>query len=76
MTLLSGLLGPLRLSNSDRKLLFTQHVPWLLQAGTRSKFLMNVYYEEILEMPMVDVRREVGIFLPEGFVPQDALIKD
>jgi ubiquinone biosynthesis protein Coq4 len=37
---------------------------------------MNVYYEEILEMPMVDVRREVGIFLPEGFVPQDALIKD
>ncbi|KAJ3028936.1 UNVERIFIED_CONTAM: Ubiquinone biosynthesis protein [Siphonaria sp. JEL0065] len=75
MTLLSGLLGPLRLSSADRKLLFTEHVPWLLQAGTRSKFLMNVYYEEILEKPMDQVRKEVGIFLPEGFVPQDALIK-
>ncbi|KAI9346935.1 coenzyme Q biosynthesis protein Coq4-domain-containing protein [Obelidium mucronatum] len=76
MTLLSGVLGPLRLTSTDRKLLFTEHVPWLLQCGTRSKFLMNVYYEEILEKPMDQVRKEVGIFLPAGFVPQDALIKD
>ncbi|KAJ3033016.1 Ubiquinone biosynthesis protein [Rhizoclosmatium hyalinum] len=76
MTLLSGVLGPLRLNSADRKLLFTQHVPWLVQCGANSKFLMNVYYEEIWEKPMDDVRKELGIFLPEGFVPQDKLIKD
>ncbi|ORY47690.1 ubiquinone biosynthesis protein COQ4-like protein, mitochondrial [Rhizoclosmatium globosum] len=76
MTLLSGVLGPLRLNSADRKLLFTQHVPWLVQCGANSKFLMNVYYEEIWEKSMDDVRKELGIFLPEGFVPQDKLIKD
>ncbi|KAJ3069288.1 Ubiquinone biosynthesis protein [Podochytrium sp. JEL0797] len=76
MNFLGGVLGPLRLSSADRKLLFTQHVPWLVSCGASSKFLMNVYYEEMLDQKMDDVRKELGIFLPEGFVPQDKMIKD
>ncbi|KAJ3404287.1 hypothetical protein CcCBS67573_g07752 [Chytriomyces confervae] len=76
VALLSGVFGPLRLNSSDRKLLFTEHVPWLVQCGSSSKFLMNVYYEECMHLPIADVRQQMGIFLPPGFVPKDALIQD
>ncbi|KAJ3124609.1 Ubiquinone biosynthesis protein [Physocladia obscura] len=76
VALLSGVLGPLRLNSQDRKLLFSEHVPWLVQCGANSKFLMNLYYEEIFEENINDVRKNCGVFLPHGFIPQDALIKD
>ncbi|KAJ3204018.1 Ubiquinone biosynthesis protein [Entophlyctis luteolus] len=76
VALLSGVLGPLRLNAADRNLLLTEHIPWLVQCGANCEFLMNVYYEEIFEDDISEVRRRLGIFLPKGFVPQDATIKD
>ncbi|KAI8606941.1 ubiquinone biosynthesis protein COQ4-like protein, partial [Chytriomyces sp. MP71] len=73
---LSGVVGPMRLSGTERKLLFSKHVPWLIQCGSSSKFLMNVYYEECFELPLADVRSQLGIFLPSGFAPKDVLIQD
>ncbi|KAJ1555793.1 Ubiquinone biosynthesis protein, partial [Cladochytrium tenue] len=54
MTLLSGLVGPLRLAPADRRRLF--------ESGSRARFLLNAYYEEMLERPLDDVRKELDVF--------------
>ena len=63
MTLLSALLGPVRLNSEERERLLTEWMPWAIQAGSRSAFLLNVMYEEELDKPLDQLRQELGIFL-------------
>ena len=45
MTSLSAFMGPLRLSTAERALLFNELVPWAVECGQQSTFLLNVDYE-------------------------------
>ncbi|KAF9198849.1 Ubiquinone biosynthesis protein [Haplosporangium sp. Z 27] len=61
MTMLSSFFGPLRLSHEERERLFNVYVPWALENGSNSKPLMNVRWEEWMEKPVEDVRRDLGV---------------
>ena len=61
---LSSLVGPLRLSSTQRRRLLRDRVPWAVQCGSRSKLLMAVYWEDLLEKDLNLVRKELGIWLP------------
>ncbi|KAJ3055156.1 Ubiquinone biosynthesis protein [Rhizophlyctis rosea] len=61
MTLLSSLVGPLRLTKEERRVLFDVYVPWAVQCGGKAKFLMNVYWEEWMDEKVDVVRKELGI---------------
>ncbi|KAI8817459.1 ubiquinone biosynthesis protein COQ4, mitochondrial [Fimicolochytrium jonesii] len=60
---LSAFVGPLRLSAAERDRFFGVYVPWAVQCGASAAFVLNVYYEEMLEKPLETVRRELG-FIP------------
>ncbi|KAF9194737.1 Ubiquinone biosynthesis protein [Haplosporangium sp. Z 767] len=61
MTMLSSFFGPLRLTNGERERLFSVYVPWALENGSNAKTLMNVRWEEWMDRPVEDVRRELGV---------------
>ncbi|KAJ3331885.1 Ubiquinone biosynthesis protein [Blyttiomyces sp. JEL0837] len=63
VALLSGLVGPLRLSMEQRDRFFKTYVPWAVQVGSRSTFMMNIYYEdeELLKEDVEVVRKRFGI---------------
>lgn len=63
MTALSSLLGPLRLTSAERLRLFSHSVPWAVKCARGSKFFMCVYFEELFEKPLTEVRRDLGIYL-------------
>ncbi|CAG8668728.1 4790_t:CDS:2, partial [Racocetra fulgida] len=65
MTLISSVVGPLLLSNSERTRLFEKYVPWAVQCGSQSKLLMNVYFEECWNKDIDEMRKELGIYLVE-----------
>lgn len=46
MTGLAATMAQYRLSSSDRAVMATTYLPWAVRAGTKSKDLMCVYYEE------------------------------
>ncbi|KXS17770.1 Coq4-domain-containing protein [Gonapodya prolifera JEL478] len=61
VALLSGVFGPLRLTAQQRERLLTVYVPWALRNAGRGKYPMNVYYEEKWEMPLEELRKELGV---------------
>ncbi|KAG0221849.1 Ubiquinone biosynthesis protein [Actinomortierella wolfii] len=61
MTMLSSFFGPLRLTHEERSRLFEVYVPWALENGSNCKPLMNVRWEEWMEKPVEEVRRELGV---------------
>ena len=63
MTLLSSLVGPLKLEDKARQKLYREVVPWAVQVGGECQFLLNVMYEELLEKDLERVRKDLGIFL-------------
>jgi len=64
VALLSSLAGPLRLTPQERRNLFTNFVPWAINCGGNAKFLMNVHFEQLFEVPLVQLRKDLGIFPP------------
>uniref|UniRef100_A0A060TBT9 4-hydroxy-3-methoxy-5-polyprenylbenzoate decarboxylase n=1 Tax=Blastobotrys adeninivorans TaxID=409370 RepID=A0A060TBT9_BLAAD len=64
MTGLAAFFEPLNLPKSQRKRLREVYIPWGLRNGMRSKLLLNIYWEEILERDADQVRAEMGIELP------------
>jgi ubiquinone biosynthesis protein COQ4 len=64
MTGLAAFSEPLKLKPKQRKRLREIYVPWALTNGLRSKLLLNVYWEEILERDVDELRAELGIDLP------------
>lgn len=63
MTALS-LFACVRLKPAERERFFSLHLPWAVRSGLGSKELINVYWEEILEKDVDELRREMGIEQP------------
>ena len=56
---LSALAGPLRLSPADARTLARDLLPWAVEAGARAVPLLTVRYEELLDVPLEEVRRHL-----------------
>ena len=55
-----AMLGPLRFTKSQIKR-YSVYRPWAIKVGTKSRFLLNVYYEQRWEQDIQDLRREMRI---------------
>ncbi|GAA5794794.1 hypothetical protein HPULCUR_000141 [Helicostylum pulchrum] len=64
MTMLASMFGPLRMSWSERRRLYTDYVPWALQCGASCTPLMNVYFEDHFHTPLDEFRKQLGVTLP------------
>lgn len=53
--------GAVRLAPKQRKKYADHYLPWALQCGHQSKFLMNIYFEKRFEQDIHDLRRELQI---------------
>ena len=60
---LAGIVAPVRLSAQENVQLATAVVPWALHhsRATSAVDLMSVYYEELLDEPVDQVRRRLGL---------------
>jgi ubiquinone biosynthesis protein COQ4 len=61
MTALSVMFGPLNTTPDQRNKIYSQYIPWALQCANTSKDLMNVYYEELFDLPFDKVQKSLGI---------------
>lgn len=61
---LGALFAPLRLKPSQKERLYNIYYPWAIRSGLNSKPLINIYWENILEKDINELRREVGIEQP------------
>ncbi|KAG9244283.1 ubiquinone biosynthesis protein COQ4, mitochondrial precursor [Calycina marina] len=59
-----SLVAAARLKPAERKRFFGIYLPWALQNGTKSKEVINVYWEEWLERDVEELRAELGIEKP------------
>jgi len=66
MNLLSGLLGPLKLTPSQWYRMSSEYIPWAVKCNASCQFLLAVYYEQMLDLPLAEVRQRLG------FIPFDA----
>ncbi|KAA8916475.1 hypothetical protein TRICI_001338 [Trichomonascus ciferrii] len=64
MTGLAAFSEPFKLGPKQRKRLREIYIPWALTNGLRSKPLLNVYWEEVLEKDAEELRQELGIDIP------------
>jgi ubiquinone biosynthesis protein COQ4 len=64
MTGIGAVLAPLRLKPKQRERLRTIYFPWAIKNGASAKPLINVYWEEILDQDVQDLRDELGIEKP------------
>lgn len=64
MAALGTIFAPWRLKHVQRERLFDTYIPWALKSGWNAKPFINVYWEELLEKDVNDLRRELGIKLP------------
>ncbi|KAI9927978.1 hypothetical protein ASPWEDRAFT_157786 [Aspergillus wentii DTO 134E9] len=53
-----------RLKPAERERFFSIHLPWAVRSGLASKEMINVYWEEILEKDVDELREEMGIERP------------
>jgi ubiquinone biosynthesis protein COQ4 len=53
-----------RLKKSERQRFWSIYLPWALKNGTKSKEVINVYWEEQLERDVDELRAELGIEKP------------
>ena len=58
---LSVLFGPLQLNAKERHVYDTVYKPWAISTGTKANFLMNVYFEELLDQDLEQVRKALNI---------------
>ncbi|GKZ20481.1 ubiquinone biosynthesis protein [Aspergillus brasiliensis] len=59
-----SLFASVRLKPAERERLFSIYLPWALRSGLRSKELINVYWEKMLEKDVGELREELGIERP------------
>lgn len=53
-----------RMKPAERKRFFTIYGPWAVKNGVGSKEVINVYWEEVLERDVEELRAELGIEMP------------
>ena len=74
VTAIAALLGPLRLTSSQRSRLVKEYVPWALQCGGSARCLIDVNWEERWEQNVDELKRELGIWdPPEAVWPRKPL---
>ena len=56
-----AMLGPLRFNKSSQFKRYNVYRPWAIKIGTKSRFILNVYYEQRWEQDIEDLRREMRI---------------
>jgi ubiquinone biosynthesis protein COQ4 len=61
---LSAFFGPLRLNSGLRSRLVNTYVPWALRCGSMAKPLISLDWENRWEQPVVEMKRELGIWDP------------
>ncbi|KAJ2722006.1 Ubiquinone biosynthesis protein [Coemansia sp. Benny D115] len=61
--LIASAFGPLRLPAAERQRFFAHYLPWAMQCGSQSKPLISVYWEEMWERSVDEVRKEMGVWL-------------
>ena len=64
MSGLGMVLTPLKFKPKQRQRYFDVYLPWALYNGFRSKPVINVFWEEVLEKDAEELRRELGIEQP------------
>lgn len=64
MAVLGALLAPTRLKKVQRERLWDVYLPWAVRTGLSCKPLINVYWEEILDKNVEELREELGITPP------------
>jgi ubiquinone biosynthesis protein COQ4 len=64
MTGLAAVSEPFQLNSKERERLFNIYLPWAITNGSRSKLLLNIYWEEILDRDAEEFRQELGIEIP------------
>lgn len=52
------------LKSKERERFWNIYLPWALKNGTRSKEVINIYWEEVLESDVGELRAELGIEKP------------
>ncbi|KLU83265.1 hypothetical protein MAPG_02329 [Magnaporthiopsis poae ATCC 64411] len=57
-------LAAFTLKPGERKRFTSTYLPWAVRNGLRSADVINVYWEEVLERDVVDLRRELGVEAP------------
>ena len=58
---LSAAFGPMRLNAKEREVLHTKYIPWALEMGKNTPFLMNIYYEELFSENLQSLRKKLKI---------------
>ena len=58
---MSALVGPVKLSSSDRYLLKNKYIPWANEAATTCQDLLSVKYEELLDRQVNELREELHL---------------
>lgn len=52
------------LKPKEKERFWKMHLPWAIRAGLRSGELINVYWEEVLEMDVGELRKQLNIEVP------------
>jgi len=61
MTLGGGLFGAIRLKPKQREQYVKYYLPWAIQTGLKSKFMLSIYFEKRWEQPMEELHKELNI---------------
>jgi ubiquinone biosynthesis protein COQ4 len=64
MAALSTMAFPFKLSLKEQAILTRVYLPWAVECSKSCVFLMNVYYEQILDRNVVELREEFGFVKP------------
>lgn len=59
-----SMFAALRLKKEQRQRFVDIYLPWALKNGFRAEEVINVYWEELLERDVVELRTELGIEMP------------
>ncbi|KAJ1791734.1 Ubiquinone biosynthesis protein [Coemansia sp. RSA 2167] len=61
--LIASAAGPLRMPSDERARFFADYLPWALQCGAQAKPIISIYWEEMWERSIDDIRKEMGVWL-------------
>ncbi|KAI9503025.1 Ubiquinone biosynthesis protein [Coemansia spiralis] len=61
--LIASAFGPLRLPPNERGRFFKHYLPWALQCGSQAKPIISMYWEEMWDRNIDDIRKEMGVWL-------------
>lgn len=59
-----SLAAVVRLKKDQRARFWNTYLPWAVTNGIKAEDVINVYWEEVLEMDVEELRRQLGISMP------------